>query len=95
MAGRTLHMIGYGSVGGAFERFVTYLETAHPELVKDVKVHLYAPELTEKRVAGRFSFFPCPMVTRETLVPLLDEVRGWWRAGPLSCEPRGGERVGH
>jgi hypothetical protein len=92
---RTIHVIGYGSVGQAMHKTLGVV-IARGEL-KGIKAIKYrAPEIKEASVDGLFSFAPGPIVTRETLVPLLDDVRSraHARARKRVCaRDRAGERA--
>jgi len=90
MAEKTIHVIGYGSVGQAMHKTLGVV-IARGEL-KGIKAIKYrAPEIKEASVDGIFSFAPGPVVTRETLVPLLDDVR--CAKPPSSARPRARARA--
>ena len=71
---KTLHVIGYGSVGQAMEKTlgVVISKGAFSKSIGAIKYR--APEIKEEWTEGIFHFAPGPLVTRETLVPLLDSV---------------------
>ncbi len=75
---QVLHVIGFGSVGqAALKMFQRVLKDGLLSNVKAINYH--APEIKEKSADGIFTFSPGPIVTRETLIPLLDSVSclGW------------------
>ena len=92
-ADRTLFVIGFGAVGQAWYKFISHV--AGKGLLKGVKkIAYYAPEIKEHKVDGIFEFNNAPFVTRESLVPLLDQVRArararGARAGGGGCGRRG------
>ena len=73
-AQKSLHIIGFGSVGQAM--YKTLAVVIGKGLLPNVgKIAYRAPEITEASQDGLFSFAPGPVVTRETLVPLLDSMQ--------------------
>jgi hypothetical protein len=72
--GRTMNVIGFGAVGQA------WLRTLRAIIAKGVfpasiqRVVYYAPEIKEFKEEGIFTFNPSPMVSRETLTAVLDNV---------------------
>ena len=72
--GRTIHVIGFGSVGQAmYKTLAVVIARGQLHGIKAIKYR--APEITEASADGLFSFAPGPVVTRETLVPLLDDMK--------------------
>jgi homospermidine synthase len=66
-------VIGFGSVGQAAYKMLGVI-VAKGLLPEISAIKYRAPEITEEKTDGIFSFAPGPVVTRETLVPLLDSM---------------------
>lgn len=72
--GRTIHVIGFGSVGQAmYKTLAVVIARGQLHGIKAIKYR--APEIKEASADGLFSFAPGPVVTRETLLPLLDDMK--------------------
>ena len=73
-AERTIHVIGFGSVGQAMHKTLGVV-IARGQLAGIKAIKYRAPEITAASQDGLFSFAPGPVVTRETLLPLLDDMK--------------------
>lgn len=71
----TLNVIGFGSVGNAFNQVLPGL-IAKGELPSEVKaVRFWAPEFKEYKKNGLVDFNPSPMVTKDTYIKFLDDMK--------------------
>ena len=90
MAAKSLHIIGFGSVGYAMYKLLQKIVPAG-KLPEISAVSFWAPEIKEARTEGILTFNPSPFFARDNLTSLLDKVGCFKRYGfpilyALSCK---------